>query len=273
MYRLLMTGERYSPGSLDLCTGYEHIHRYLFSIQYTRGKKVLDLACGEGYGSALLAQSASEVIGIDICPEAVTQANAVYQNKNLSFRVGSMECVPLDVLFDVIVCFEAIEHISNHDLLCKEVKRLLQPNGIFIVSTPNKWVYSEDGVTKNPYHMKELDLTELQTLLTRDFRHQYIYGQKTVTSSRVFPLHSSTNTVQEKRIQMRVDGFCVTDQEDPLPRYFIALASDQRVEACEGVSYLTDVAARKGFAQWTIPKEASWMRRYILRALLKWFIQ
>ncbi len=254
MKRCPLKNERYSPGSFDLCTGYEHIQRYLFAAQYTQGKKVLDLACGEGYGGALLAQFASEVIGIDICPDVVTHANAVYQNKNLSFRVGSIECVPLEDLFDVIVCFEAIEHILNHDLLCKEVKRLLKPDGIFIVSTPNKWVYSENGETQNPCHLKELDLNELQSLLAKYFKHQYLYGQKSVTASRIFPLQSFSNRVQEQRIQMGASGFCITDQEDPLPRYFIAMASDQRMEAYEGVSYLTDVAARKGFAQWIAPR-------------------
>lgn len=252
---MLITDERYSPGAFDLCTGYEHIHRYLFALPHTRGKKVLDLACGEGYGSALLAASASEVIGMDIAPDAIAHAKAAYKSKNLSFKVGAMESVPLDDLFDVIVCFEAIEHILNQDLLCKEVKRLLKPNGIFIVSTPNKWVYSENGKTQNPYHLKELDLTELQTLLANYFQHQIVCGQKTVVSSKIFPMHPTSNRVREQRIEMNARGFCVTDQEDPLPRYFIALASDEKIEDFEESSYLTDVAARKGFAQWVVPKK------------------
>ena len=252
---MLITDERYSPGAFDLCTGYEHIHRYLFAVPHTRRKKVLDLACGEGYGSALLATSASEVVGMDIAPDAIAHAKAAYKSKNLSFKVGAMECIPLDDLFDVIVCFEAIEHILNQDLLCKEVKRLLKPNGIFIVSTPNKWVYSENGKTQNSYHLKELDLMELQTLLATYFQHQIIYGQKTVASSKIFPMHSPSDRVQEQRIQMSTRGFCVTDQEDPLPRYFIALASNEQIEPYEGSSYLTDVAARKGFAQWVVPEK------------------
>ena len=170
--------------------------------QYAQGKHVLDLACGEGYGSALLAQSASQVLGIGDCPEAVAHASAKYQGKNLSFEVGSVERVPANDLFDMIVCFEALEHIANHDVLCKEVKRLLKPHGIFLISTPNKPVYSKNGKTQNPYHVKELDLTELQILLSRSFQHQYLYGQKTVTSSRIFPFLSPSNTIQEQRIHM-----------------------------------------------------------------------
>ncbi len=266
---MLITDERYSPGSLDLCTGYEHIHRYLFALQYIRGKKVLDLACGEGYGSALLARSASEVIGIDIFPDAISHASAVYQMNNLSFLVGAMDSIPLHDLFDVIVCFEAIEHIGNHGALCHEVKRLLKPNGIFIVSTPNKSVYSQNGKTQNPYHVKELDLTELQLLLGKHFQFQYVYGQKTTTSSRIFSLHSSNNTTEEQRIQMQANGFCSTTQEDPLPRYYIALSSDERIEANNGVSYLTDVAERKGFAQWMMPEKSHWIRGKTLRKFLK----
>ena len=259
--------ERYSPGAFDLCTGYEHVHRYLFAAEFVQGKKVLDLACGEGYGAAWLARSASEVIGVDICPDAVDHASAKYRGNNLSFRAGSMTSVPLDELFDVIVCFEAIEHIRDHDLLCKEAKRLLKPSGVFIVSTPNKWVYSENGISRNPYHLKELDLGELQTLLSPYFKHTYVYGQKTVASSRISPLHSRSNEARETRMRMDNEGFCLTDEEDPMPRYFIALASDQTMETYEGASYLTDVAARDGFAQWAIPAKPSRIRLALMKCL------
>jgi 2-polyprenyl-3-methyl-5-hydroxy-6-metoxy-1,4-benzoquinol methylase len=248
-----ITDERYSPGAFDLCTAYEHIHRYLFALPFTKGKKVLDLASGEGYGSSLLAQSASEVIGVDLDREAVSHASRVYPNKNLTFVVGSMEKVPLDELFDVIVCFEAMEHIENHELLCFEIKRLLKPGGVFILSTPNKWVYSENGITVNPYHVKELDLKELQTLLGKYFNHHYFYGQKAVTSSRIFPLDSASKKIEEKRIKMGLNGFQTTTDEDPMPRYFIAIGSDKPIETFDGVSYLVDVESRKGFAQWVEP--------------------
>lgn len=262
------TEERYSPGFFDLCTGYEHIHRYLFALQYTRGKKVLDLACGEGYGSALIARSACEVIGMDICADTIHRARGLYSHPNLVFTIGSMESIPLQDTFDVIICFEAIEHIENHDLLCKEVKRLLKQEGIFILSTPNKWVYSENGKTNNPYHLKELDLNELQALLAHYFSYQYLYGQKTVTASRIFSLHAS-HLVCEERILMDEHAFCQTGEEEPLPRYFIALASEQHLQAYEGVSYLTDVAPRNGYAQWLVPQKHLSVTKRACKKLLK----
>jgi len=261
-----ITDERYVPGAFDLCTGYEHIHRYLFTLPFIKGKRVLDLASGEGYGANLLAKEALEVVGIDISDEAVAHANRIYAKENLSFKTGSIEAIPLDTLFDVVVCFEAIEHIQHQDQLCKEVKRLLKKEGIFLVSTPNKWVYSENGITQNPYHLKELDLGELETLLKQNFKNVSFYGQKTVTSSRIFSLSESINAVEEMRIQMNEKGFCSTMEEDPSPRYFLALASDQPIEAFNGVSYLTDVADRKGFAQWIQPTPLSLLQRILKKS-------
>ena len=83
------TGERYLTeihGSIEL----EHLHRYLFARQFSLGKRVLDIASGEGYGSALLAQSAANVIGVDIAAEAVAHAKVKYQADNLEFKIGSV---------------------------------------------------------------------------------------------------------------------------------------------------------------------------------------
>src|SRR5205085_413641 len=126
------TGERYVPWIRDAEIGYEHLHRYAFAAQFVRNKRVLDLASGEGYGSDFLARTAKHVIGIDIDEKAIKHAQNKYIRPNLEFKLGSIVDIPLNgsTLFNVVVCFEALEHVDDHEKLLTEVKRLLTPNGL-----------------------------------------------------------------------------------------------------------------------------------------------
>src|SRR5215468_5758250 len=128
------TGERYVPWIQAPELGYEHMHRYAFATQFVRDKRVLDLASGEGYGSNLLAQAAKQVVGIDTDNRAVEHARNKYLKRNLEFKIGSITEVPIPGhgLFDVIVCFEALEHVQDHQKLLSETKRLLAHDGLFL---------------------------------------------------------------------------------------------------------------------------------------------
>src|SRR5205814_4925043 len=123
------TGERFLPWIRESTIAYEHLHRYAYAAALVRDKRVLDLASGEGYGSNMLAESAASVAGIDIDENVVRHASEKYGRKNLQFISGSITAVPIpdDHSFDVIVCFEAIEHIEDQENLLGEVKRLLKP--------------------------------------------------------------------------------------------------------------------------------------------------
>src|ERR1700722_14035983 len=107
------TGERYIPVCEGAEISCEHWHRYLYASRFVTGKTVLDIASGEGFGSAYLARSAGRVIGVDVDPEAVRHAAGKYIRPNLEFRCGSAEVIPLEgsQLLDVVVSFETIEHI------------------------------------------------------------------------------------------------------------------------------------------------------------------
>ena len=109
------TGERYLASLASAQISYEHWHRYMFASYFTKNCNVLDIACGEGYGSAYLSKNAKEVIGVDISPETVEWAKKTYINHNLKFITGSCEMIPVDGknIFDVIVSFETIEHIGE----------------------------------------------------------------------------------------------------------------------------------------------------------------
>jgi len=118
---LKWTGERYipdvSPEEVEVEIHYEHLHRYLFATQFVKNKVVLDLGCGEGYGSYILSKVAKRVLGIDIDEKSIKHASSRYIRENLEFLQGSATEIPIDgeEIFDVVVCFEVLEYISEHE--------------------------------------------------------------------------------------------------------------------------------------------------------------
>jgi len=243
------TGERYLPFVDPKISGaeihYEHLHRYYFALHFVKDKRVLDLGCGEGYGSYILSKSAEYVAGIDIDKKTVKHASSKYIRNNLEFIQGSILEIPIagEKLFDVLVCFEALEHVKEHEELMKEVKRLLKDDGIFIVSTPNKKAYSDDVNYKNPFHEKELYFDEFKELLKSNFNYVYFFGQKVYAGSHLWSLTKINEIGEEYVIERRNKGFAVTDYEKKEPMYFIAITSDKEIDISKHAlrSYLTDV--------------------------------
>ena len=114
------------PGNIRL----EHLHRYLLAAELAKGRRVLDIACGEGYGSDLLSQVARLVVGVDIAIEAFEHASLRYHRPNLKFVAGSCTTIPLaSGSVDVVVSFETLEHVAEHEAMLKEVRRVLVPSG------------------------------------------------------------------------------------------------------------------------------------------------
>jgi len=179
------TGERYIPevhGDIEL----EHLHRYLFASQFVANKQVLDIASGEGYGSELLAKTAKKVYGVDISKEAIIHARKKYPQKNLFFKVGSCSVVPLkDHSIDVVVSFETIEHHDDHEGMMLEIKRVLKPDGILVISSPDKLEYTDKPGFNNEYHVKELYREEFEALLGGSFSCLRFFGQKVIYGSAI----------------------------------------------------------------------------------------
>jgi len=161
----------------------EHLDRYTFALGYVKGKRVLDAACGTGYGTRLLAQVADHVTGIDISPTAINHARKSYPAINLDFIECDVLALPFpDSSFDVVVSFETVEHIREYRTFIRECRRVLTPNGILICSTPNSKISSPDGVVKNPFHVVEFNPVQFTDLLLRDFALVEMYGQNDVDS-------------------------------------------------------------------------------------------
>lgn len=225
------TGERFVPWAKEAAVAYEHLHRYLWVSTLVRGKRVLDLASGEGYGSNLLARHADSVCGIDIDDAAIRHSSEKYIRPNLKFVQGSIISVPIpeNHQFDVIVCFEAIEHIENHDELLGEVKRLLKPDGLFVVSTPNKDVYDAADDVSNPFHVKELTFAEFNTLLSKHFTRVSYLGQRLHSASSLWPIepaNGTANSIHEFVIERGESEFAEIPADKRVPRYIVGIASN-----------------------------------------------
>jgi SAM-dependent methyltransferase len=140
----------------------------------------------------LLAQSALSVVGVDISQETVSHADATYSQPNLRYVASSCISIPEpDASFDVIVSFETIEHFTEHEAFMREVDRLLAPDGLLIISSPNRPEYSGRTGYKNEFHVKELDRAELKALLDPYFSGQCWFGQRAAFHSMMWPLDAA----------------------------------------------------------------------------------
>jgi glycosyltransferase involved in cell wall biosynthesis/SAM-dependent methyltransferase len=177
------TGERYVPqirGDIAL----EHLHRYAFASGLSEGKRVLDIACGEGYGSEMLSHNAKSVVGVDIDPATVAHAIKKYRSPKMKFIKGACEKIPLpDKSVDLVVSFETLEHIEDHDQFLGEIERVLDSGGILVISTPEKSAYSDKPEHVNPFHKKELYREQFLRLLSQKYRHMIYFEQKVAFGS------------------------------------------------------------------------------------------
>jgi len=225
---LEFTGERFTPECVREIW-YEHWHRYVFACAFAQGRRVLDAACGEGYGSALLAASADSVLGVDIAESAVAHARQRYgQHANLRFEQG--DCTALscgDAQFDLIVSFETLEHVAAQQELIAGFARALAPGGLLIVSSPDKRTYSEKSGFRNEFHVRELYREELLELLRPHFPFVRLYGQKLLFQSAIWTLDGSAGAAQvaTSRQGEPQPGF------DYEPLYFIAVCGRQPLPA------------------------------------------
>lgn len=154
----------------------EHIVRYLSAASLLKGKIVLDIASGSGYGTQILSREAKKVIGVDISEDSVEYAKQNYGSNNTTYLVGDGEKIPLpDKHVDVVVSFETIEHIEDYKQFMAEVKRVLKDDGLLVLSTPNDLEFAEG----NHFHLHEFKEEELIKLTEEYFEFNTSYFQGT----------------------------------------------------------------------------------------------
>ncbi|WP_165222015.1 glycosyltransferase [Affinirhizobium pseudoryzae] len=229
--------ERFDP-KMRGKTAHEHLHRYGLCQEYVNGRTVLDLASGEGYGTAILGENADLVIGIDLDAESVKAAQKKYGKPDkIRFQRADCRYLPFaQDTFDVVVALEIVEHISEQDLLLSEAIRVLKPDGLLIISTPNRLVYNKYKAI-NQYHIKEFELDEFSVFLNSHFSNVEIMGQSMSLVSLIGPLTKMAQS-NESSYRAYTDGSSRSDHNNSVmagikpilePEFCLAFCSNKPI--------------------------------------------
>ncbi|MBU8544285.1 MULTISPECIES: methyltransferase domain-containing protein [Roseomonadaceae] len=214
---------------------FEHLHRYCIARDLCDGLDVLDVASGEGYGAAILAGLARSVVGVEIDAASVDHAQAQYGSDRLRFLCGDAQALPLqDASIDLVVSFETLEHLPDQARFLAEVRRVLRPGGVFLVSTPERAVYSAAGSDPNPYHVLELTEAEFGALLARHFAARQVLRQRPVLGSVV----AADDSASWRSYERRSDEVIEATGGLARPHYLLGIASDGALPALASSAYL-----------------------------------
>ncbi len=255
---LEFTGERVIPGQIDCDLWNEHFSRYAFAARLARRRRVLDVACGSGYGTAELAAVANSAVGIDVSLEAVEQARLQYKAPNLNYLVASAEQLPFrSGAFELVVAFEVIEHLEDWTALVREAHRLLAPGGQFVVSTPNKLYYAESRrlIGANPFHVHEFEFAEFEEALRSIFPSVSLFLQNHAAGIVFHPARSESTSPVEVHVQRAhvapeeshfFVGVCAKAHQTGAPTYFfLPTASNVLREREQHIAKLESEVAQK----------------------------
>ncbi len=225
---LPFTGERFTPECVREIW-YEHWHRYAFALRFAAGKRVLDAACGEGYGSALLAHVADEVVGVDLDAKAVAHARVRYADVDrLVFEQSDAASLSFpERRFDLVVSFETLEHLHAQEQLVAGFARVLKDDGLLLISSPDKRTYSELAGFRNEFHVRELYREELLALLRPHFADVRLYGQKLLFQSVLWALDGAGGPTE--LCTANGDGSALAPRLDYAPMYYLAVCAKQAV--------------------------------------------
>lgn len=238
------TGERCVPWAPDVQVVYEHMHRYLWASRLLAGRRVLDLGSGEGFGAGILSDTAREVVGVDVDERTVEHASLNWSSATVSFVQGS--ALDLSAFepgsFDAVVAFEIIEHLQDQSRMLAEIDRVLTDDGLLVISTPDRRIYSEASGQSNPFHERELTAEEFSALLGETFANVGLWGQRTITGSHLGALTrragpeasvESEFFIERAGEEWRIAG-------EPAALYLVAVASNASLPDAPASSTLGD---------------------------------
>ena len=230
------TGERVIPGEVDADLLNEHVARYVFAARLAGGRRVLDAGCGSGYGAAMLARTAREVLGIDISQPAIDFAREHYRVANLRFeRASCLEIPAADGSFDLVAGFEIIEHLEEWGAFLREVRRVVVPEGYFVVSTPNRLYYQEAraDLGPNPFHVHEFEYQEFRSELEAVFPKVAMYVENHTNAMTFTPAEGPG------AVESAVEETGANPKE---AHFFLAVCSVSAPTAVPGLTYVPRAA-------------------------------
>ncbi len=229
------TGEFFVPGASGERIEQDHLARYKFAAKFVRGKSVLDIACGTGYGGPLLQNAgARSYCGVDIQDSLVSQASEKYGNDCISYVLGDVTSLDMSETYDVVISFETIEHVSDYRNALRCLRSAIRPGGKLLISSPNRPI-TTPGATSlkstplNKYHTQEFTIDELVQLLQETGLH---VSEKDIFGQRLRPSYLFGNSLFN-RIARRIDKLnydlrgsgVVEPVRKKTPRYFLLIAS------------------------------------------------
>jgi SAM-dependent methyltransferase len=176
---LELTGERTLPDVPEENYWFRrHLAVYRWIAERCAGRRLVDMACGEGYGSAVLAENAAEVVGVDANPEAFEHARLRYRASNLRFERALVEEFEDGTPYDALVFLQTIEHVNEPERLLERFSSLLAPGGIAYVTTPNRLTLAPPGAERsgNPWHVREYAPDEFAALVRPAFGSVELLG-------------------------------------------------------------------------------------------------
>lgn len=226
---LEFNGECFIPGQANKRLEQDHLERYRFASQFVDGKRVLDIACGSGYGSRMLLDAGAEcVTGVDISTSAVAYALDRFGHSGVSYVQGRIDTFASDEPYDMIVCYETIEHVSHYQRALVNLHSLLKDDGTLLISSPNRYITSPLAVSlrdrpSNPHHVQEFLLHEfVEALGTAGFA----VNEEDVLGQRCQPrIDSLVLRKWYRKIMRPHQNSCpsVKSLHGRVPRYFVAV--------------------------------------------------